>query len=169
MCSENSSKGKASGLGLVTTDLSQSDPEMPLFNSRPVLWRNVSALMHKKYGREHLTQLAKDARVGLATIDRIKKNGASVGTDVLDKIASALGAEPWQLLHPDFDPFSPENAASFSPLAMDLATQLDEIGNQSARERAHALATQVIGLANDVRVPAPSLAPRPKVLPESDH
>lgn len=122
---------------------------MPAQDSRPVLWRNVLALMHKKYGKENISQLSKEAKVGLATVSRIKGGGTSVGLEVIDRISAVLGVEPWQLIHPQFDPAHPGDVFSYSPLAADLALQLDEIGDQSKRERAHALATQVIGLASD--------------------
>lgn len=168
MQDKSSALGRSLELASVTTDLFRSNPEMPLFNSREVLWRNVSALMYKKYGKEHITALAKDAKVGLATIDRIKKLGTSVGSDVIDSLASALGAQPWQLMHPEFDPYAVGDATSFSPLAMDLAVQLDEIGNQAMREHAHALATQVLGLAGNATAQAPLLLRAPKVQPEPD-
>lgn len=139
---------------------------MPLFDSRAVLWRNVSALMVKKYGKVHISQLSKEAKVGLATIGRIKSQDTSIGSDVIDRIATVLGAEPWQLLHPKFDPENPNDFASYSPLAADIARQLNEIAPQSVQEKAYALASQVIGLAASSIEPAPALAPAPKKLPE---
>lgn len=167
MQDKTSTSGKGTQVGSVITDLSIPTPEMPLFNSREVLWRNISALMYKKYGKEHLSQLAKDAKVGLATVDRIKKLGTSVGSDVVDSLATALGAQPWQLLHPEFDPYATGEAVSFSPLAMDLASQLDEITHQVKRERAYAIATQVIGLADSETEQLPLTSQQPKALPSS--
>lgn len=138
--------GKSSRLDSAVTDLSLTDTFMPLYDSRPVLWRNIAELMHQKYGKEHLSQLAKEAKIGLATISRIKNQDTSIGLEVIDRIAAVFGVEPWQLMHPDFLT-RPTNASSYSPLAADLAQQLDEIGEQATRERAHALATQVLGLA----------------------
>ena len=160
MQAESSTSGKSSRLDSVGTDLSLTDTFMPLFDSRPVLWRNIAELMHRKYGKEHLSQLAKEAKIGLATISRIKNQDTSVGLEVIDRIATVMGVEPWQLMHPDFCAVTP-SFATYSPLAADLAQQLDEIEDQSTRERAHALATQVIGLAASSTAPKPSSVEQP--------
>lgn len=135
---------------------------MPVFDSRPVLWKNISALMKKKYGKEHISRLSKEAGIGLATISRIKGKGTSVGVEVIDSIAPVFGVEPWQLMNPDFDPENSLSAVSFSPLAADLAEQLDGIGEQAKKEKAYALATQVIGLADAAQAAAPSPELQPK-------
>lgn len=72
-----------------------------------VLWANVLALMTHHYGKEHLSNLAKKAKIGLATIGRIKKQETSVGVEVIDKIARAYDLQAWQLLTPGFDPANP--------------------------------------------------------------
>lgn len=159
--------GKSSRLDSVATDLSLADTFMPLFDSRPVLWRNIAELMHRKYGKEHLSLLAKEAKIGLATISRIKNQDTSIGVEVIDRIATVFGVEPWQLMHPDFCSLTP-SFASYSPLAADLAQQLDEIGEQSTRERAHALATQVIGLAASSIAPKHASGEQPTVPHASD-
>lgn len=133
---------------------------MPLYDSRPVLWRNVSALMRKKYGRENLNQLAREAQFSPATSTRIKEQSTSVGIDVLDKLAMVFGVLPNQLLDEQFDAMSAGIEVTHSPLADDLARQLDAIGVQSAKERAYALATQVLALASSAPTGAPSPAPQ---------
>lgn len=157
-----SSIGKRLQVDSVGPDLFHNAVPMPAFDSRPVLWRNVSSLMKKKYGKEHISRLSKEAGIGLATISRIKGLGTSVGTDVIDSIASALGAEPWQLMNPGFDPDGAQSSTSYSPLAADLAEQLDGIGEQAKKEKAYALATQVIGLADFSQASEPVPAPKPK-------
>lgn len=120
---------------------------MPIYNSRMILWRNISLLMEKKYGCVHISQLSKEAKVGLATIGRIKAQETSIGSDVIDRIASALGAEPWQLLYPDFETQTLESFVSNSPLAVSLARQLESLETIEAQQQAHDLASQVMRLA----------------------
>ena len=72
--------------------------------SKALLWRNVAALMRKRYGSENLNRLARDAKIGPATASRIKDMKTSVGLDVIDRIASVFGLVAWQLLVPDLDP-----------------------------------------------------------------
>lgn len=67
---------------------------------KAVLWENVRALMAAKYGQENINRLARDAKVGPATVQRIKDASTSVGVDVLEKIARVFKIEPWQLLAP---------------------------------------------------------------------
>ena len=85
----------------------------PLFNylcgmtkidAKTVLWRNVLALMVKKYGKENLTRFANEAHIGPGTATRMKDQATSVGVDVLEKAAEVFGVEPWQLLLPDGQP-----------------------------------------------------------------
>lgn len=161
MQDNQSASGMASQLDSVSPDLPTTVTSMPLFDSRPVLWKNISALMHKKYGRENLNQLAREAKFGPATASRIKAQDTSVGIEVIDRVATVLGVHPWQLLYEDFNPEFPSNSANLSPLALDLAQQLEAIPDQTAREKAHALATQVLLLAA-ASIAAP---PSPEVPP----
>lgn len=65
-----------------------------------VLWANVRALMLNRYGEENINRLARDAKLGPATVQRIKDVKTSVGIDVLEKISRTLGVEPWMLIAP---------------------------------------------------------------------
>lgn len=67
---------------------------------KEVLWLNVKARMNTLYGKENLSRLIKDSGVGPGTITRIKEQGTSVGVDVIEKVATALKVDPWQLMHP---------------------------------------------------------------------
>lgn len=67
---------------------------------RGTLWANVRALMLDRYGEENINRMARDVRIGPATVQRIKDSGTSVGVDVLEKIAKTFNVEPWQLLAP---------------------------------------------------------------------
>lgn len=138
------SSGKQGRLDFTHTMRNQIN--MPLSDSRNVLWRNISALMHKRYGREHITKLAADTGLSLATISRIKDQETSIGVLVLDSIARAMGISPMQLLNPEFDPYKTQEGENemFSPLATDLAVQLDSVAEPLKRERAYVLATQVL-------------------------
>ena len=76
---------------------------------KEVLWRNVKARMNALYGKENLSRLIKDSGVGPGTITRIKEQGTSVGVDVLEKVATALKVEPWQLIHPKLGEINTSN------------------------------------------------------------
>lgn len=80
-------------------------------DSKLVLWQNVSALMDAKYGKEHLTRLATDAKIGPGTISRIKQHETSVGIDVVEAIAKVFKVEPWQLLVPQLQADRPPQLA----------------------------------------------------------
>lgn len=76
---------------------------MPKTDSKTILWENVSRLMHKRYGKDNLTKLASEAKIGPGTSTRIKEQKTSVGTDILDQIAEVFGLQTWQLLVPNLD------------------------------------------------------------------
>lgn len=73
-------------------------------DSKKVLWDNVSRLMVARYGKENLTRLSQDAKIGPGTCTRIKEQKTSVGTDVIESVAKALKVDPWQLLVAGLDP-----------------------------------------------------------------
>jgi hypothetical protein len=64
------------------------------------LWDNVSALMKKAYGSENINRLAREAKLGPATIQGIKDADRSVRLSTIEKVAKAFKVEPWQLLAP---------------------------------------------------------------------
>lgn len=68
--------------------------------TKTVLWQNVLALMEGAYGRENLTRLASETKIGPGSATRIKVQETSVGIDVLEKLADRFKLEPWQLLAP---------------------------------------------------------------------
>lgn len=70
-------------------------------DSKKTLWANVLRLMRVKYGAENLTKLARDCGIGPGTATRIKAQQTSVGVDVIERIASVFGVQPWQLLTPN--------------------------------------------------------------------
>lgn len=76
-------------------------------NSNAALWNSVRAIMVLHYGEENINRFAKDTKLGLATVGRIKEQQTSVGLAVMDKIASKFNYSSWQLLVPGFDPKNP--------------------------------------------------------------
>ena len=60
--------------------------------------------MTKRYGRENLTRLASDVKIGPGTCSRLKAQETSVGLEVIDKLATFFDVYPWELLVPTFDP-----------------------------------------------------------------
>ena len=143
MQSKDSALGMEVKVNSVITDLLTENETMPLFDSRPVLWKNLSALMIQKYGKENLNQLARDAKLGPATVSRIKAQETSVGLEVIDRVASVLGAHPWQLVHEGFDPDAPDKAP-VSAEALDIAEMLDAIKDPERRRIAYAITTNTL-------------------------
>ena len=77
---------------------------MSVIDSRIIVWRSVSALMQKHYGKENLTRLAREAKIGPGSATRLKECETSLGVELVDKLAAAFGVESWQLMVPGFDP-----------------------------------------------------------------
>jgi hypothetical protein len=98
--------------------------------SREVLWRSVSALMQKHYGKESLGRFAKDCGIGPATMTRIKAQDTSIGVDILDSIASHFHLEPWELLVPNFDPANRPTLQPVSEAERRLWESLREVAKE---------------------------------------
>lgn len=65
-----------------------------------VLWDNVRALMVSTWGAENLNRLARESKLGFASVTRIKEARTSVRINTLEKLAGTFGVEPWQLIAP---------------------------------------------------------------------
>ena len=68
---------------------------------RAALWENVRALMLRKYGEENINKLARESKLGPATVQRIKTGRQYVRLNALEKIAKHFKVEPWQLVAPE--------------------------------------------------------------------
>jgi hypothetical protein len=71
------------------------------------LSQNLTRLMEHKYGRENLNQLARDAKFGVATAQRMKDGETSVGLEMVEMAANVFGLHAWQLLCPGLDLANP--------------------------------------------------------------
>lgn len=71
------------------------------------VWSNLTALMQARWGVPNINRLAREAHVGVATVQRIKDGGTSIGIDVLGKVARVFNIPAWQLLLPGLDPTCP--------------------------------------------------------------
>lgn len=80
---------------------------MQPIDTRPILWTNLSALMSAHWGKPNLSRLSKEAGVGLASCDRIKKQSTSLGLELVESVAGVFGLQAWQILTPDLDPLDP--------------------------------------------------------------
>lgn len=67
---------------------------------REILWANVRALMLQRYGEENINRLAREAKIGPATVQGIKDGARSVRVETLEKIAKVFSVSPWQLIAP---------------------------------------------------------------------
>lgn len=92
--------------------------------TKETLWRNVSALMHQHWGKEHLARLQREAGIALGTVSRLKACETSVGLDVLERVASVFGLQPWQLLVPGLDPANPPTLQPVTPEERQLYERL---------------------------------------------
>jgi len=70
------------------------------YDLKKILWENVAALMEQRWGGENLKRLAREAGIGTGTVSRIKDQETSVGTDVVEKIATLFRVPPMVLLMP---------------------------------------------------------------------
>jgi transcriptional regulator with XRE-family HTH domain len=87
---------------------------MGQIDTNATLWQNLCALMHKHWEEVNVNRLARESKVGPATIMRIKKQETSVGLEVLEKLADLFGLAVWQLLVPGLDP---ENPPALQPVS----------------------------------------------------
>lgn len=99
-------------------------------DSKTVLWKSVSALMVKHYGKENLTRLSKDCRIGPASAVRIREAKTSVGLEIVDKIAKHFQVEPWELLVPAFDPSNRPALQPMSETERRLYEKLREVAKE---------------------------------------
>ena len=97
---------------------------MSTIDSRRVLWASVSALMNHHWGKENLTRLAREAKIGPASCVRLKSQETSLGLELIDKVAEVFGVETWQLFVPGFDPASPPVLLPVSPGERELYARL---------------------------------------------
>lgn len=80
---------------------------MPQIDTKRVLWENLQALMNHHFEKENLSELHRRSKIGLASLDRIKKQETSVGIDTLEKLADVFGLQAWHLLTPRLNPANP--------------------------------------------------------------
>jgi len=80
---------------------------MAQIDTKRVLWENLSALMRHHWEKENLSELNRRSGIGLASLDRIKKQATSVGIDTLEKLADVFHLQAWHLLTPNLDPSNP--------------------------------------------------------------
>lgn len=121
-------------------------------NNKIQLWERIQYLMIERWGIENQNRLAREAKVGVATVARIKTGDSSIGLDVLSRVATALGVEAWQLICPPDLAGTPHE--NLSPMALDLARSLDAIEDQAVHQKAYALASQILSFGTDPAVPA---------------
>lgn len=80
---------------------------MAQLDTKQVLWENLQALMNHHFEKENLSELHRRSKIGLASLDRIKKRETSVGIDTLEKLADVFGLQAWHLLTPRLNPLNP--------------------------------------------------------------
>lgn len=72
--------------------------------SKNILWENLSALMRHHWEAENINLLARKAKIGVGTAQRIKDRETSVGLDIVDRVAGVFGLQAWQILLPNLNP-----------------------------------------------------------------
>ena len=130
---------------------------------RSIIADNLAALMRARWGEENTNRLAREAKMGAATIQRIKDQSADFRVEGIAKTAAALHVAPWQLLVPEMNPGSMPRLDQrvMSAQANDIATHLDRIADPAIRQRAYAAAIAVISLAIDLPLSGPPSPPFP--------
>lgn len=63
-------------------------------DSKKILWENVRALMIREYGEENPWKAAQDAKIGAATMTRIKEQMTSTGLETIEKLAALFKVQP---------------------------------------------------------------------------
>lgn len=100
--------------------------------------RDVLALNFKKLRDANplintLPQLVEKGAPSKGTLDRITRGEVNLGIDHLEPLAQVFDVEPWQLLHPGFDPAEVHPAAPktqakrYGHLAETIALLVDQI------------------------------------------
>lgn len=107
---------------------------MSQIDTNATLWQNVSALMVSRWGAINITRLARECKIGPATVDRIKKQQTSVGLEPLEKIAEHFNLAVWQLLVPGLDPENPPALQPVSPAERKLYEQFRTIAKTIASD-----------------------------------
>jgi hypothetical protein len=120
---------------------------MEEFDVRDVLWENVSALMadQKDSAGKPLNawQLALQAKVGPASITRMKEKGSSQRLDVLERVARYFHMPLWRLLKPDG--VKPDASLPGRSLeAVELAELYDACPSTEDKDKALAIARLVL-------------------------
>lgn len=80
---------------------------MSQIDTNATLWANIEALMLAEWEEVNINRLARECKIGPATVVRIKDQKTSVGLEVLDKIADRFNLAVWQLLVPGMEPGNP--------------------------------------------------------------
>jgi transcriptional regulator with XRE-family HTH domain len=119
---------------------------------KDVLWENIAALIERR--RTNPWRLSIDAKIGPATMSRLKADGPSPRLDVLERVADALGVEVWQLL-------KPPSEMAYTEEALEIAALFDALPNEFERAKANALARLVLA----GQLPLPPLPPAPEPEP----
>jgi transcriptional regulator with XRE-family HTH domain len=101
------------------------------------LWKNIEALMKRRYGKVSLSLFSADCGFAQSTATRIKQQKTAVGLDKLDMIAREFGISTWQLLVPSLDP---ENPPALAPVSK---------AEQEAWARWRAVAKEIVAAEPD--------------------
>lgn len=100
---------------------------------RDVLAKNFKKLREANpalFGLDVLADMDVSSR---GTLDRVLKSKVNVGLDLLEPLARAYSVEPWQLLHPEFEPgksmdeTSKPLARRYGHMAQSIALLVDQI------------------------------------------
>ena len=100
---------------------------------RDVLSNNFNKLRKANPSLKNLDHIVSKGAPSRGTLDRITRGEVDVGIDKLEPLASAFGIEPWQLLHPDFEPgnmlviTAEEHRRIHSHLAQSIALLVDQV------------------------------------------
>ena len=107
---------------------------MDRIDTNAALWVNIQALMLHSWGKENVQRLARECKVGPATIMRIKEQKTSVGLEVIEKVAEHFHLAPWQLLVPGMDPSNPPTLKPVTAFERKLYEKVMSVTKEIAAE-----------------------------------
>lgn len=110
-----------------------------------ILGINVTSVME----RRHLSVRDMSERSGIptGTVGRAKLGSTPLRLDYVEKLARAVGLEPWQLLCPGLDPDKPPAPPTLSVHATNIALQIDRISDPTVRAQKMALIEAILNLS----------------------
>jgi hypothetical protein len=142
-CPTNLSNAQTDEQTNLTSGVGNNQPMLE--PTKKLLAKAVTKAINESGGSRNSWAASK--RLDVKAVERVEKAAHNVGVDFMDKLARAIGVEPWQLIHPD------DRYATLSELALEAARKLDAIKDPTKRAKSYALWVQVVEFNNEPSQP----------------